>query len=252
MPGFLAVRLLDSGGGVGDTHSAGGVADTKQHNDETIRAIREAGAAGWLRDQSHGGFTTTHCHFVVDGCPHASNSAKDQVTAYRNGRDGLLANGHSYGPNVSPRTYRQALAQLTSGPVATLTGTPTQAKPKKFRRRIDYPLKRSKSFHSVPITDDGTRYACATGPGTIFVTANITTDKPCWARVITADKNGSTVVPVTKYPRVRIQAGGDQLYWWDTIGGPAKGFTSRIVRIQLLAYASDVVMQDLQVRAGRE
>ncbi|WP_133755401.1 hypothetical protein [Naumannella halotolerans] len=48
------------------------------------------------------------------GCPHAHPSAKAQVTAYRNGRDGLARNGPDNYPRPGYITWQQALKAWTA------------------------------------------------------------------------------------------------------------------------------------------
>ncbi|WP_028654883.1 hypothetical protein [Nocardioides sp. J54] len=63
-----------------------------------VREARALGAAAWLRDQRHGGFTDPHVHLVPGRWAHPSASALRQWDACRNGRDGLASNGPDYHP----------------------------------------------------------------------------------------------------------------------------------------------------------
>lgn len=88
------------------THDAGGVTDHNQWTDAQLRIQRECGGAAWYRTPAEG--FDYHTHIVLCGCPHLSSGAADQVTDYRNGRNGLANNGPDTGPDVPYITWQDA------------------------------------------------------------------------------------------------------------------------------------------------
>lgn len=88
------------------THDGGGVLDVPPILVNTAakrRIWRDSGVAMWYRRASEGPWRD-HGHGVWDGCPHLSAGAKRQITAYRQGRNGLANNRADQGPK--PATYR--------------------------------------------------------------------------------------------------------------------------------------------------
>lgn len=87
------------------THDRGGAIDFSTKNMTTaqkarvVLCLRRAGFAAWLRRPSQGPWAE-HIHGVVVGHPYLSGSAARQVTAYRNGRNGLANNAPDDGPRV--------------------------------------------------------------------------------------------------------------------------------------------------------
>lgn len=77
------------------THDGGGVVDmrvtglTASQRGALLRALRQAGFAAWVRQPPT---FSWHIHAVAIGDPDLSRSAKNQVTAYFRGRDGLAGN----------------------------------------------------------------------------------------------------------------------------------------------------------------
>lgn len=74
------------------THSGGGVVDLRAWDwQRKVKALREVGFAAWFRPAIEG-LWGSHIHAVLIGNRKLSASAARQVTAYKNGRDGLAAN----------------------------------------------------------------------------------------------------------------------------------------------------------------
>lgn len=94
----------NGGGGVNSagTHDRGGVVDLRwcRHN-ACITALRKAGLAAWHRTAKQGPWPD-HIHAVVIDHPNLAASAKRQVDAYRNRRNGLANNGPDDGPQLKP------------------------------------------------------------------------------------------------------------------------------------------------------
>lgn len=87
-------------------HDGGGCFDLRVWNltqTETfalIRAIRRHGAAAWLRDQRHGGFTDPHIHLVLGTDHDLDDGAAYQWRDYIAGGDGM--GGSDYHPRPVP------------------------------------------------------------------------------------------------------------------------------------------------------
>lgn len=98
------------------THSGGGAADfsvrglTNAQINKRVAALRTVGWAAWHRLPLPGVWGA-HIHAVAVGCPDLAPQAARQVTALRNGRDGLAGNGPD--PHrrlgIPVRTYEQYL-----------------------------------------------------------------------------------------------------------------------------------------------
>lgn len=88
------------------THDGGGALDirAKTLSDaqiaEAVLKLRHVGFAAWHRTPAQGNWVE-HIHCIAIGCPDLSSGAAYQVTAYKNGRNGLANNGKDDGP----RTY---------------------------------------------------------------------------------------------------------------------------------------------------
>lgn len=80
------------------THSGGGAFDfsvrglTNAQINRRVAALRTVGFAAWHRLPSQGPWPA-HIHAIAVGCTDLSPQAARQVTALRNGRDGLADNG---------------------------------------------------------------------------------------------------------------------------------------------------------------
>ncbi len=98
----------------GGTHDGQGVADlrvatlTKEQRKQLIYNGRMIGFAIWLRDPAQGNWPW-HAHAVAIREPNLSNQAKNQVTDYRQNRNGLANDAPDDGPrqfiNVVWETY---------------------------------------------------------------------------------------------------------------------------------------------------
>ena len=100
-----------AGGGAADSqgyHDGGGTFDLRAWNLADaeirilIRVLREMGAAAWLRNQQHGGFTDPHIHFVLGADRQLSVGAASQWEDYKAGHDGLATDGPDYHPRPNP------------------------------------------------------------------------------------------------------------------------------------------------------
>ena len=71
-----------------------------------VRVAREMGAAAWLRDRHHGGFSDPHVHLIPGPWATPAPAAIRQWDAYLRGRDGLASNGPDYHPRPAPLVTR--------------------------------------------------------------------------------------------------------------------------------------------------
>jgi len=74
------------------THDGGGVVDIPSTNLSLLKVLREVGFAAWIRTSAEG--FSPHIHAVAIGDRELAPGARNQVTAYFNGRNGL-ANGRA-------------------------------------------------------------------------------------------------------------------------------------------------------------
>jgi hypothetical protein len=110
-------RGVDASAG---THDGGGALDlsvaglSSSQRERLVRALREAGFAAWLRRRPT--FKADHIHALAIGDPDLASSARSQVRAYFNGRDGLVGNRRDAhgGPIVKSWMRSRGLAGLGS------------------------------------------------------------------------------------------------------------------------------------------
>lgn len=98
-------RAGDGAAASAGTHDGGGVIDLRVWNlparitpQEAVRALRLSGFIAWYRTTAQG--FDPHIHAIDYGNPALSPAAQQQVTAWRNGRNGLANNGPDDGPRV--------------------------------------------------------------------------------------------------------------------------------------------------------
>ncbi|MFI5729151.1 hypothetical protein ACIA49_03455 [Kribbella sp. NPDC051587] len=111
---FVLTQGSYNPGGVGasaGTHDGGGAVDIslkdaksgelfpKVRRERIRNAARQVGFAAWIRDPSQADWPW-HTHAIAVGDPDLSPSARDQVTDYRNGLNGLASNGRDDGPRT--------------------------------------------------------------------------------------------------------------------------------------------------------
>jgi len=85
------------------THDGGGVVDIGDTSTALLKALRQVGFAAWIRTPAEG--FAYHIHAVAIGDRELSPSAKNQITSYFNGRDGLAKNGPDTAPSSVGRPY---------------------------------------------------------------------------------------------------------------------------------------------------
>lgn len=85
------------------THDGGGACDIASTSTVLLRALRQVGFAAWIRTPTEGFAYHTHCEAIGD--KELSPSAKDQITSYYNGRDGLAKAGPDTAPVSVGRPY---------------------------------------------------------------------------------------------------------------------------------------------------
>lgn len=96
-------QVADASDPSAGTHDGYGVVDLRtKYFTVAVRqtlyvALRRVGFAAWYRTVAQG-FSGPHFHCVAMGDPDLSGAARKQVTAYRNGHNGLKNNGPDDGP----------------------------------------------------------------------------------------------------------------------------------------------------------
>lgn len=97
-------QLIGGAAASGGTHALGGCFDTAQTSAKAISIAREMGAATWYRPYNWDGRKgMAHTHGVLIGCPH-NGPAAYQITAQRNGYNGLGYLGQAARDTGSPKT----------------------------------------------------------------------------------------------------------------------------------------------------
>jgi predicted chitinase len=86
-----------------DTHTKGGTLDLRMrsYNQALDLFMREAGCAGWYRDQTDSSKFSPHYHLGLIGCSHRPQSMIRQEKAYRAGLSGLASGTVDRGPRPS-------------------------------------------------------------------------------------------------------------------------------------------------------
>lgn len=113
LDGLLGVYQLDGNAAASAGTHKGGAADLVDlPGKEDLWVIRQMGAdAAWLRTSAQG-FSPTHIHLVLRGCPHNA-AARYQIGAVDDGFNGLGRNGQGGaddGPRpLSLRTWREGI-----------------------------------------------------------------------------------------------------------------------------------------------
>lgn len=143
------------------THDCEGVIDfsvsglTQTQINRLVKFLRMAGFAAWYRTYTPG-LWGAHIHAVAVGCKDLPDIAARQVTALRNGRDGLASNRQDphHGLNLPVITYEKFLAareaKLKTLDISTAI---------KHAKAGDYdgPLGRLMKLEGVPASRDGYR-----------------------------------------------------------------------------------------------
>lgn len=110
-------QKISPGDSSAGTHDGYGVVDLETQGwlpsvrDNVLLNLRRTGNAAWYRTVAQG-FSGPHIHTVLIGEPDLSPAARRQVTAYRNGHNGLANNGPDDGPkgyiDVTWESYQKA------------------------------------------------------------------------------------------------------------------------------------------------
>lgn len=131
-------------------------------------------------------------------------------------------------------------------------GSLIMAAPDKYQHHADQPVPKSNNWTAVDV--DGSqpgKKGVTHGPATVQLVAQITPTVDVWARFATFDwKQGASKL-IDARPKVLIPAGGGEVSLYDHIGGPGKGYSQRIVRLQVCA-PDGATISDLIITAGKE
>lgn len=99
------------------THDGGGAIDVSVSGvniDRVVLVLRQVGFAAWYRP-TRPGVWNQHIHAIAIGDPELSSGAKQQVTEYYQGYDGLAGSGRDNGPRLNPiPTWPQKLPRYVS------------------------------------------------------------------------------------------------------------------------------------------
>lgn len=105
-------QLIGGASASAGTHSKGGAFDVAQATWGALEVYRQAGADASWRRTTQQGFSVTHAHGVLRGCPH-NTPARYQIDAVDAGYNGLGAGGRGGrddGPRpLSKRTWQQGI-----------------------------------------------------------------------------------------------------------------------------------------------
>lgn len=85
------------------THDGGGVVDIGNTDTKLLKALRQVGFAAWVRSPAEG--FAYHIHACAIGDREMAAGAKNQITSYFNGRNGLASNGRDTAPSSVGRPY---------------------------------------------------------------------------------------------------------------------------------------------------
>jgi hypothetical protein len=236
-----------------NTHAKGGALDHGKGNDAQTRIWRECGVADWQRGSPHDPYFSDHNHGIWIGCPHLDPTAARQVTAYRNGRNGLANNGPDKSPRVTPITWQAAYDKYIKefgdgidlgGGSADKEGILGMTEIDKPHRSIDQTITDNGDWQTLRINDDG-GWSLLTGPckGYVAVTAweikgMEVGDVAQFRYVIVNDDVSPANKPTTieyRYPVVEsIGTSGStfgQMTWLNDIGGDKAKDVKRRLRV---------------------
>ena len=113
------------------THDGGGALDIRATNLttvqrlEAVKCLRMVGFAAWLRLPAEGNWPY-HIHCIAMGCPDASAGAKQQMTSFRNHRNGLASNRSDPGQPLFSGVTWESFAKgyfMSAAEVADLKAT---------------------------------------------------------------------------------------------------------------------------------
>lgn len=236
------------------THLGGGAIDVAQYGDPAVKIWRESGWAFWRRVPPAFDY---HGHGILNGCPHVSSSARDQITDYKNGRNGLANNGPDPGPRITLPTWRDAIAKYTDIPTSQPPasgggGTPATDEIgdlmtdwKRFDTGKDQRLVKAGKWQFLKINDAGD-VSFASGPcktiAFVNVQASIPIGSSIWMRIVEVDvaANGKETTRVTYKAQKEIAATKgdtfDGFAWGGSTGAPKAGGT---VRLRVLWHSWD-------------
>lgn len=155
----------------GGTHSGGGALDviySLVNSDRKLAAFRNAGIA-MSRRMTWEGPWANHGHGIVIGCIHASPAAKRQVTAYRNGRNGLSNNGPDTGPRVPFVSWQIASLANRPGLPATGVSKPTLTQPDSQKENKMNANELAAAILNYPVTANGKKQELVQHLADLFV-----------------------------------------------------------------------------------
>lgn len=222
----------DSVSASGGTHSEGGALDHGKGNDAETVIWRESGWADWQRGDPEDPHFDDHNHGIVQGCPHLSAAAADQVIDYTHGRNGLADGGPDKSPPVPPIDWDTAYDRYVS------KGLFDMSDPIHTHRTVDADLDHDGDWHDIRI-DDEANYSIASN--TDALTVGITVHVAGLAvgetvdgvfRIASVEDGTPTTYPYTR-TLVRAAGHGGTVTVHDTYnGGTGKAESGRSNRLR--------------------
>lgn len=144
--------MSKAGGGAAASagyHDGGGCLDLRVRDrtdaevKRMVEVLRLMGAAAWLRNETHGGFSDPHIHLVFGSDRGLAAGARRQWAAYIDNKDGLAFNGADYHWRPSPLvlTPPPSAAKVRAGlrdviDEAARVGLPVADQLRKIKNRI--------------------------------------------------------------------------------------------------------------------
>jgi hypothetical protein len=222
------------------THDEGGAIDSEKLNDAGTIIARECGTTSWQRGRPEDPYFDDHNHWIAIGCPDLSSGAKKQVTAYRNGLNGLANNGPDKSPHVPYITWQDALAKYESEGLLGMTEVD------RFSGAAPQSIARDGKWKTVKLNEDG-GISFLSGPVDLYIVvsnlqiSNMAVSEVAQLRYIAVtDYPGdkATVINST-YPIKEITGtdGGtyDQIVWLNNLGKSKDKDGTTKLRLQILA-----------------
>jgi len=151
----------------GGTHDEGGALDHRKGGDGETKIWRECGWADYQRGSPEDSYFDDHNHGIVIGCSHLSWAAADQVTDYKNGRNGLADGGPDQSPDVPYITWQDAYDKYI-GSTGSTGGVLGMTDIEKQHASKDQKIKDNGDWQILQINDD-TGLTLLTGPSDLYV-----------------------------------------------------------------------------------
>jgi hypothetical protein len=237
------------------THDGGGALDHAKGNDGETKIWRECGVADYQRGSPEDSAFDDHNHGIWQGCPHLSSGAANQVTDYKNGRNGLADGGPDQSPDVKPITWQDAYDKYSG----TTTGVLGMSEMGKYDRSKDQTIKGDDEWHLLKIDDDD-NLSLVTGPAEFIAYSGFTLQKVAagavaqlrYARVIDYPDSRDTTIAGWYPIHEAIGTSGDtfgEITFTNSIGSKQSDGGSQKIRLYAKAPSgADMIVASLTNR----